>query len=40
MEKVYSAAKPRVVITLSSVLSIKGKNLILNKQKSCVVFTF
>ena len=39
-EKVYRAVKLRVVFTSSSVLSPKGKNLISNKEKSCVVYTF
>ena len=32
-EKVYRAAKPRVIFTSSSVLSPKGKDLISNKEK-------
>ena len=39
-EKVYSAAKPRLCFTSSSVLSPIGKDLISNKHKSCVVYTF
>ena len=39
-EKVYCAAKPRVIFTSSSALIPKGKDLISNKHKSCVVFTF
>ena len=39
-EKVYRLAKPRVIFTSSSVLSPKGKDLISNKHKSCVVYTF
>ena len=39
-KKVYRAAKPRVIFTLSSVLSPIGKDLISNKHKSCVVYTF
>ena len=37
-EKVYFAAKPRVIFTSSSVLSSKGN--ISNKEISCVVYTF
>ena len=39
-EKVNRAANPRVIFTSSSVLSAKGKDLIFNKEKSCVVYTF
>ena len=39
-EKVYRAAKTTVIFTSSSVLSPKGKDLISNKHKSCVVYTF
>ena len=39
-EKVYRAAKPRVIFTSSSVLSPKSKDLMSNKHKSCVVYTF
>ena len=39
-EKVYFSAKPRVIFTSSAVLSPRGKDLISNKEKSCVVYTF
>ena len=39
-EKVDRAAKPRVIFTSSSVLNHKEKDLISNKLKSCVVYTF
>ena len=39
-EKIYRAAKPRVIFTSSSVLSPKGKDLTSNKHKSCIVYTF
>ena len=39
-EKVYFAAKPRVIFTSRSVLSPRGKYLISNRDKSCVVYTF
>ena len=39
-EKVYHAAKPRVICISSSVLRPKDKYLISNKHKSCVVYTF
>ena len=39
-EKVYRAAKLTVIFASSFVLSPKGKNLISNKHKSCMVYTF
>ena len=39
-EKVYRAVKPMVIFTSRSVLSPKGKYLISNKEKCCVVYIF
>ena len=38
IEKIYRAAKPRVIFTASSVLSPLGKDLISNKHKNCVIY--
>ena len=39
-KKNYCTANPRVIFTLSFVLSPNGKDIISNKHKNCVVYTF